>query len=147
MATHQAELSDPGAAAARPVSLFHLYGLRILFLLIGIFLLLNVGPMLPEPPPTVATGASRALFVALGLLALVGIRYPLQMLPVMLFELTWKLLWMGFIGLPLWSAGRLDPGNAQSFTEVGVGIVMCIIVIPWPYVWRNYVKRPSEWWR
>lgn len=143
MTAAQAELLPPD----RRVSLFHLYGLRIVFALIAMFLLSTVGPSLAEPPPTNMTGAARALFVALGLLAALGVRYPLQMLPVMLFELAWKMLWMAFIGLPLWAAGRLDPANSESFFSVGVGIPLVLIVVPWRYVWENYVVRRSERWR
>ena len=149
-----AQPAEPGdataASTARPgreVSLFHLYGLRILFFLMAFFLLSTIGPRLLEPPPTLMTGAARALFTALGLMAALGVRYPLQMLPVMMFEGAWKVLWMAFIGLPLWAAGRLDPASAQTFFEVGVGVILVPIVMPWGYVWDNYVKRPADRWR
>ena len=151
MATEQA--ASAGAMGASParaepgVSLFHLYGLRILYLLIALFLLSSVAPLLAAPPPTMMTGAARALFVALGLLAALGVRYPLQMLPIMLFELAWKALWLGFIGLPIWSAGRLDPANLDTFWNVAIGIPLVLVVIPWRYVFDHYVKRPAERWR
>jgi hypothetical protein len=151
MAAHPAELSSPAAAsteaAARPVSLFHLYGLRIVFLLMALFLLSSIGPRLLEPPPTLMTGAARALFTALGLLAALGVVYPLRMLPIMMFEFAWKALWIAFIGLPLWAAGRLDPASAQTFFEVGVGVILVPIVMPWSYVWHHYVKGTADRWR
>jgi hypothetical protein len=149
MATQQAELKE-AASPARPgrqVSLFHLYGLRLVFLLMALFLLSSIGPRLLEPPPTLMTGAARALFTALGLMAALGVRYPLQMLPIMMFEFAWKALWVAFIGLPLWAADRLDPDSAQTFFEVGVGVVLVPVVMPWRYVWENYVKRPGDRWR
>jgi hypothetical protein len=146
MPSDQDEYADT-ATAPRKVSLFHLYGLRILFLLMALFLVGTIGPRLLEPPPTLMTGAARALFVALGLLAALGVRYPLRMLPLMLFELTWKSLWLAFIGLPLWAAGRLDPDSAQTFFEVAVGVVLVPIVTPWRYVYENYVRRPGDRWR
>ena len=42
-------------------------------------------------------------------LALLGIRYPLQMLPVLLFELAWKLIWVAAVVQPLWTAHQMDP--------------------------------------
>ena len=134
-------------AAPRGVSLFHLYGLRLLFFLMAVFLLSTVAPLLLEPPPTMMTGAARALLAALGLMALLGIRYPLQMLPIMLFEFAWKALWLVFIGLPLWSAGQLDPANAETFTNTAVGVVLVPIVLPWRYLYERYVKRPGDRWR
>ena len=151
MATDTADLSAPTAASAeavaRPVSLFHLYGLRVVFLLMALFLLGSIGPRLLETPPTLMTGAARALFTALGLLAALGVVYPLRMLPIMMFEFTWKALWIAFIGLPLWAAGRLDPDSAQTFFEVGVGVILVPIVMPWGYVWRHYVKGAADRWR
>ena len=147
MAAHQAELPDAPIAAERRVSLFHLYGLRILYFLIAAFLLSTIGPRLAEPPPTLMTGVARALFVALGLLMALGIRYPLQMLPIMLFEFAWKALWLAFIGLPLWAAGRLDPDTMETFFSVAVGAPLVLIVLPWRYLLDNYVRRRSDRWR
>ncbi|HWT11879.1 MAG TPA: hypothetical protein VN231_03920 [Allosphingosinicella sp.] len=143
--------AEPAAAApaaeAHRVSLFHLNGLRILYFLIACFLLSSVAPLLAEPPPTMMTGAARALFVALGLLALLGIRYPLQMLPIMLFEFTWKALWLAFIGLPMWAAGELDPANSETFVNVVVGAPLVLIVMPWRHLFEVYMKRPGDRWR
>ena len=101
----------------RGVSLFHLYGLRILFFLIALFLLSTIGPRLLEPPPTLMTGAARALFTALGLLAALGVRYPLQMLPVMMFEFAWKALVDGLHRPAALGRRPPRPGGAQTFFE------------------------------
>jgi hypothetical protein len=137
--------ASPAASAGVP--LFRLYLLRALYLMVAIFLLTGVAPLLAQPAPTLMTGAARALFVGLGLLALLGLRYPLQMLPLMLFEVAWKSVWLAAYGLPLWSAGRLDADHAQTFQDTGIGIIIALLVIPWGYVWRQYVRRPGDRWR
>ena len=151
MPAHQTEPTEPaGASSAAPgreVSLFHLYALRALYFMIALFLLSTIGPRLMEPPPTLMTGAARALFTALGLVAALGIRYPLQMLPIMLFEFAWKALWMIFIGLPLWADGQLDADNAETFRAVLAGVILVPIALPWRYLIDNYVKRPGDRWR
>ena len=134
------------ADAASRVSLFHLYGLRLVFLLMAVFLLSTVAPLLAERPPTMMTGVSWALLAALGLLALLGLRYPLQMLPLMLFEFAWKALWLIFIGLPLWSSGQLDAASSETFTNTLAGVVLVPIVLPWRYLYRHYVRRPGDRW-
>jgi hypothetical protein len=153
-ATMPSHRDNTSAAATAPhlpppdsVSLFHLYGLRIVFFLIALFLLSSTGPLLAAPPPTMMTGAARALFVALGLMAALGIRYPLQMLPIMLFEIAWKALWLAFVGFPLWAGGRLDPANSETFFSIAVGLPLALVVVPWRYAFRNYVRRPGERWR
>ena len=138
---------DEKLAPDRQVSLYHVYALRILFAAMAVFLLTGVAPSLVAPVPTLMTGAARALFSALGLLALLGVRYPIAMIPLMLFELAWKLLWLVFIGLPLRAAGPLDADAAQTFFQVAAGIPMVLVVMPWPYVWRNFVLRQADRWR
>src|SRR3954454_5949848 len=54
---------------------------------------------------TVATlpvyeGVVAVLLTAMSLLAFLGLRYPVAMLPVLLFEVGWKLIWMGVVGIP-----------------------------------------------
>ena len=48
---------------------------------------------------------------AVSLLAVLGLRYPLQMLPLLFFELLWKSIWVLAFGLRLWAAGGLDEGT------------------------------------
>lgn len=69
-----------------------------------------------------------------------GLRYPLQMLPLLLLQLFYKLIWLSAIALPLWSAGR-STGMTKSFV---IPVVVDLIVIPWGYVLANYVKKRGE---
>jgi hypothetical protein len=85
------------------------------------------------------------LLGAVWLLAFLGLRYPLEMLPLLMFELAWKSIWMIFYGLPQWSAGQYPPTFAEDFFNIAFGAVL-LIVIPWGYVWRNFVKRPGARW-
>ena len=60
------------------------------------------------------------------LLAFFGLRYPLQMLPLLLFEFAWKLLWTIAYGLPQWSAGQFPPTFAEDAFKDGhrVGVLL-----------------------
>jgi hypothetical protein len=81
------------------------------------------------------------------IVAAIGIRYPLQMLPVLFFEIAWKSIWLIVVGLPLWSANQMDPDNAETLKACLVGVVLFSIVVPWPYFFANYVRRPGDRWR
>ena len=124
------------------VSKFRLYLLRAAYLLVTVGLAVMIWPRLINPPANVEhmRGVVWALLGAVGLLAAVGIRYPLQMLPVLLLELVWKVIWIVAIGLPLWTSQSFTPGTAQTWNDCVFGVVLCLIVIPWPYVYRNYVR-------
>lgn len=126
-----------------------LYVLRAAYLMMAIFLTTQILPQVimrgTEYPHM--SGVARALLAALGLLALLGVRYPVKMLPILLFELAWKAIWVLAIGLPLRNAGRLDAGQAQTLIDCTFGVVLCFIVIPWPYVIATFVRASGDPWR
>ena len=135
----------------RDVSIIRLYVLRVAYLLVGVGLALQIWPLILRSaavPPEHMQGAVRAMLTAVSLLALLGVRYPLQMLPLLLFELTWKAVWVLAIGLPLWRAGRLDPATTGDTWTVCLGsLVFFAVTIPWGYVIRHYVLGRGDRWR
>ena len=86
------------------------------------------------------------MLVALSLLWFLGLRYPLQMLPVLLFEIAWKFIWMIAVVLPLWVSDQLDPATLKVFYACLV-VVIPLAVIPWRYVVAHYVRKPGDPWR
>jgi hypothetical protein len=40
----------------------------------------------------------------------------------------------------------VDDTTRESLFAVAVGVVVCIIAIPWMYVWRRYVVEPGDRW-
>ena len=97
----------------------------------------------PWPAPRVI---AKSMLAALALLSVLGLRYPLQMLPLMLLETLWKTVAILLIILPAWWADRMTPDLHVLFTEC-VGIVVVYLVMPWRYVWARYVRHPGEPWR
>jgi hypothetical protein len=91
-------------------------------------------------------GAVMAMLVALSLLSFLGLRYPVQMLPILLFESAWKLIWMAVVALPLWTADQLDPANLELFYR-NLWVVIILAVTPWRYVVTQYVTKRGDPWR
>ena len=135
------------APAEHEVATWRLNALRLVYLLMALFLLSAVAPLLTNPAPTHMTSVARALLVGLGIIALFGLRYPLQMLPLMLFEIAWKGVWLAFYGIPGWMAGAMEPAYAASLKDTGIGVVLAIVVVPWKYVFDHYVAARGERWR
>ena len=92
-------------------------------------------------------GVGMSFLGALTALSLLGVRYPVKMLPLMIFEFAWKLLWALSIWLPLWLTHRMDADNADVALSILLGVVLVPLVIPWGYVWRTYVTAPADRWR
>jgi len=134
---------------AADVSLFRLYLLRATYALIGVGLAAMIWPGIINATADVEhmRGVVRSLLGAVSLLALVGIRYPLTMLPLLLFELVWKSLWIVAFGLPLRAAGALTAATQSTWNDCLISIPLFLVVIPWGYVWRNYVSRPGDRWK
>ena len=125
-----------------------------LYLLRAIYLLIFVGQGTIQWPLLISRGAAvpfwhgigSTMLGAMALLCALGIRYPLQMLPLLFFELAWKAIGVVAVLLPKWSAGQIDPATAESAPSILMGIIVPLI-IPWRYVVANYVKKPGDRWR
>jgi hypothetical protein len=128
------------------VSLARLYVLRATYLLLVVGLGAMIVPPLIRHEP-MARGVIPSLLGAVWLLAFLGLRYPLKMLPLLMFELVWKTIWMIAYGLPQWSAGQMPPTFAEDSFNIAAGVILMPMVIPWGYAWRHYVKAPGDRWR
>ena len=93
-------------------------------------------------------GTAYAFWGGLALLALLGLRYPLQMLPLLLLHLAYKTIWLLIVALPLCLAGAAFDATTTAFTwAMAVGVLLDLLIIPWGYVIANYVRHPGEPWR
>jgi hypothetical protein len=128
------------------VSLLRLHVLRATYLLLVVGLGTTIVPVLFQHEPT-ARGVIPSLLGGVWLLAFVGLRYPLQMLPLLLFEFAWKTTWLLAFGLPQWTSGHLPPTFADDFGAITAGVILMPIVIPWGYVHRHYIKQQGNRWR
>jgi hypothetical protein len=122
--------------------------MRAGYLLIAVGLAFTIWPQIirHSTPWSLWHGVGCSLLGAVSILAVLGVRYPLQMLPVLMFELIWKLIWMVAVGLPLWSAGQMDPENWETAQNCLMGVIF-LFVIPWRYVLVNYLLKPGDRWR
>ena len=130
------------------VSTLRLYLLRALYLLMFIGQGTIQWPVLVNRAAAVPFwhGVGSSMLGAMALLAALGIRYPLQMLPLLLFEFAWKLIWVLAVLLPKWSTNQIDPDTLESAPSILMGIIVPII-IPWGYVLANYVTKPGDRWK
>ncbi len=148
---HSLLASDPTEqiVAATEVSLFRLYALRATYLLLVVGLGSIIWPAIIHHPNawTLMHGVACSLLAAVTALAVLGLRYPLKMLPLLFFELVWKSIWLIAIALPLWSAHHIDADTAETVRDCLMGIVLFPLVIPWRYVLASYMRTPGDRWR
>lgn len=132
------------------VSLTRLYVMRAFYLVILVERSIRVLPALVSPAVPLGPwdGVAYSFWGALALLAAVGLRYPLQMVPLLLVQMIYKMLWLLAVALPLWLADApFDPMMVSFTWAMAIGVALDLIVIPWGYVLANYVRRPGDRWR
>ena len=131
------------------VGIVRLYLLRGMYLLIAVGLGITIWPNIVFPADLVAGQGSviRALLGALAVMCLLGLRYPLGMLPILVFELLWKTIWVVASAIPMWLGPGLDTYASETLFATLMGVVLVPIVIPWGYVVQHYVRNPGARWR
>jgi hypothetical protein len=150
MNTTAASTAPPEVApyAVPGVSLIRLYALRLAYFIMAAGIGVFFWPVVIHH--TNEFGASRgiqfALLGGLGLVAALGLRYPLQMLPVLLFEFTWKAIYLIAFALPLWRAHQITDAVAEDITSI-LMVVVFIPLVPWRYVFANYVLKRGDRWK
>ena len=130
------------------VSTFRLYRLRAMYMFMFVGLAIFKWPGILNPPPDISTTGTvvGSVLGAISLLAVLGIRYPVKMLPLLFFELLWKVMWVLGWGLPLWFTQQLSPESQEILINCLIGIVLVPLVMPWGYVFNQYGKARGEPW-
>src|SRR5579863_98134 len=124
----------------------NIYLLRLLYILMFFVLgketwtqiLTHQGPW--EPMAAVAW----CVWTAFATLAGLGIIRPLKMLPILLLEIFYKLLWLLIVAYPLWSQGKLEGSAAEETTAKFLWVILPIVAVPWGYAFANYIYKPKK---
>ena len=130
------------------VSLIRLYTLRASYLVMAVGLGVYVWPVVLHHTNELAAtkGVQIGLLAGLGATAVLGLRYPVQMLPLLLFELVWKAIYLIAFALPLWSAHQINAAVAENIKACLMAVIF-IPLIPWRYVFAHYVRKHGERWK
>lgn len=92
------------------------------------------------------SGVKICMLFALSVLSILGLRYPLQMLPVLFWEFTWKASWLLAVALPHWLRGQWSKDLGANTFAIGM-IAIFIPLVPWSYVFDQYVRKSGDrWW-
>lgn len=134
--------------AGAEVSLRRLYLLRFGYLVMAIGLTATKWPLIVnhQGPWPLMEGVETCMLVALSLLWFLGLRYPIKMLPILLFEIAWKFIWLSVIALPMLTADHLDQATLNVLYAC-LWVVIVLAVIPWRYVVRHFVVVRGDPWR
>jgi len=77
-------------------------------------------------------------------LAGIGIIRPVKMLPIILLEIFYKVLWLILVAYPLWSKGTLAGSPAEDITSSFLWVILPIVAVPWRYVFVTYIYEAKQ---
>jgi hypothetical protein len=137
----------PTTAISGSLSIRRLNLMRVGYAVMAIGLTATKWPVIPNAASLpVFEGVVAALLTAMSLLALLGLRYPVKLLPLLIFESAWKLIWLAVVAVPHLVAGDMSAELDRLLSSVSV-VVVILAVTPWDYAWKTYVRAPGDPWR
>ncbi len=123
----------------RPINI---YLLRVLYFLMLVFIgteswmtLIN-----HEGPWDHVRAVAWCAWAAYTTLSLFGLINPLRWLPIVIFMIFYKTLWLIFVAYPLWRAGTLAGSAADEMAHVFIAAPFISVIVPWRYVYEKFVK-------
>lgn len=143
------DLRLQGSADTRPpeIAVWRLYLLRAGYLLIAVGMGMQIIPaFLDHGPWDLKQGVVNAMLLALVLLSLLGLRYPLKMLPLLFWEMAWKAAWLLSVALPAWRNQTMDADTSETAFACLLAVIF-LVLIPWDHVWRQFVAARGDRWR
>lgn len=117
-----------------------------------LYLLMFVGVAIPswgevlghQGPWDHVRAVAFCVWVAYPTMSLLGLINPLRMLPIVLFMLFYKTLWVLVVAYPLWASGQLAGSPAEAMARMFSGIWVVYLIVPWGYVLRTYFRLPQR---
>jgi hypothetical protein len=119
----------------------NIYLLRLLFTLMFLFLTYDSWTHIfnHTGPWENANAAAWCMWGSYSVISFIGILRPLKMLPIVLFEIVYKIAWLAIVAYPLWVNNELIGSPAEGMTRVFVWVVLPIVAMPWRYFFRTHI--------
>jgi hypothetical protein len=92
-----------------------------------------------EGPWDHTKAAAICVWAAYPTLAIFGLIKPLRWLPIVIFMIFYKTIWVFAVAYPLWRTGTLAGNPAEEMAHVFVWAPLIALIVPWKYVFQNYV--------
>ena len=127
----------------RPINI---YLLRLFYFLMVFFVATDSwrGIITHEGPWDRFRAMSVCVWAAYTTLAVFGLIHPLRWLPIMIFMIFYKSLWLIIVAYPLWREGTLAGSPAEEMTYAFLGVPVAMIAVPWKYVFENFICKPKK---
>ena len=82
-------------------------------------------------------GTLGAVWLAMGIIAIFGLRDPLKFVPLLLLQLIYKVVWIASVFVPLWMTGTFPERHIVTAVLFGLIIAGDLIAIPFRYLFAK----------
>jgi hypothetical protein len=122
----------------RPINI---YLLRLLFFLVVVFVASDSWSAIlkHQGPWDHVKAAAICMWASYSVLSIFALINPLKWLPIVMFEIFYKIIWLIIVAYPLWSTNRLAGSPAEEMTYAFLWVILPIVAMPWGYFFRTYV--------
>ena len=119
----------------------NIYLLRLLYTLMFFFVVYGSWSYIFKHtgPWDHVNAAAWCMWGTYSVIAFIGILRPLKMLPIVLFEIVYKIAWLLIVAYPLWVKNELAGSPAEGMTSDFIWVVLPIVAMPWRYFFRTYI--------
>jgi len=122
----------------RPINI---YLLRVLYFLmfVGVGVETWQKIIYHEGPWDHTKAVAFCVWAAYPTLAIFGLLQPLRWLPIVIFMIFYKTIWVFAVAYPLWRAGTLVGNPAEEMAYIFVWAPVIALFVPWVFLFKNYV--------
>ena len=121
----------------------NIYIMRLFFLLMFVFVGFDSWSSIitHQGPWQSVSAVALCMWAAYSTMSILGVFHTLKMLPVMLFMIFYKSLWLIVVALPLWVSDQLAGSEAEGMANVFIWVIIPIVGMPWRYALRTFVWK------
>ncbi len=125
----------PDTARYEGVRPIQVYLLRTFFLLVFLFVGFDAWSAIVrhQGPWDPMKAAALAMFASYSTLSILGVLRPLKMLPILVFIIVYKAIWLAVVAYPLWAANQLAGSPVEPMARIFAWVLLLIPALPWKY--------------
>jgi hypothetical protein len=80
------------------------------------------------------------VWAAYATISVLGIYNTLKMLPILLFMIFYKTLWLIVVAYPLWKTDTLVGSPSEELATIFIWAIVPALFFPYKYFYNNYIK-------
>lgn len=126
----------------RPINI---YAMRAIYVLMATVLAFDVWSYIltSDQPWEPGEAMNWSVWAAFSVFAAIGIFRTVQMIPILLLEIVYKVIWLVLVALPLGQTGQLSADTTDGMIFPFALVILPVVAIPWGYVISRYVWPTS----